>query len=56
MPLMPGASGRAGEPGEGPEEEAGPSEWQEDEFIMVHLGRTLNTELPALLKLPQLII
>ncbi|MEU9194500.1 DJ-1/PfpI family protein [Streptomyces hundungensis] len=49
--LVPGASGRVGEPGEVPEEELGAGEWQEDEFIPVRLGRTLATELPALLKL-----
>src|SRR5689334_23135834 len=46
MVLVPGASGRVGEPGE----EAGAGEWKQDEFIPVLLGRTLNTELPALLK------
>ncbi|WP_067799698.1 DJ-1/PfpI family protein [Actinomadura formosensis] len=48
--LVPGASGRVGEPGEGPEEEVGAGEWKQDEFIPVLLGRTLTTELPALLK------
>ncbi|GAA2358561.1 DJ-1/PfpI family protein [Saccharopolyspora halophila] len=50
MILIPGASGRVGEPGEVPEEEAGASEWKQDELIPVLLGRTLTTELPALLK------
>ncbi|MGV9347845.1 DJ-1/PfpI family protein [Streptomyces spiralis] len=52
MLLLPGASGRVGEPGEVPEEEAGAGagEWKQDEFIPVLLGRTLATELPALLK------
>jgi putative intracellular protease/amidase len=49
--LVPGASGRVGEPGEVPEEEAGTAgEWRADEFIPVLLGRTLDTALPALLK------
>lgn len=49
--LVPGASGRVGEPGEVPEEEAGTAgEWRADEFIPVLLGRTLDTGLPALLK------
>ncbi|MFK4066659.1 DJ-1/PfpI family protein [Streptomyces sp. NPDC029674] len=48
--LVPGASGRVGEPGEAPEEVAGVGEWRRDEFITVLLGRTLTTELPALLK------
>ncbi|MEY9908166.1 transcriptional regulator GlxA family with amidase domain [Catenulispora sp. MAP12-49] len=49
--LVPGASGRVGEPGEVPEEEAGAAgEWRADEFIPVLLGRTLDTGLPALLK------
>ncbi|MEV6171705.1 DJ-1/PfpI family protein [Streptomyces sp. NPDC051954] len=50
MFLVPGASGRVGEPGEVPEEEVGAGEWKQDEFIPVLLGRTLTTELPALLK------
>ncbi|MEV6011735.1 DJ-1/PfpI family protein [Streptomyces sp. NPDC051976] len=50
MVLVPGASGRVGEPGEVPDEEVGAGEWKQDEFIPVLLGRTLNTELPALLK------
>ncbi|MFH9424569.1 DJ-1/PfpI family protein [Streptomyces sp. NPDC017529] len=50
MLLVPGASGRVGEPGEVPGEEAGAGEWKQDEFIPVLLGRTLTTELPALLK------
>ncbi|MFH8609829.1 DJ-1/PfpI family protein [Streptomyces sp. NPDC018029] len=48
--LVPGASGRVGEPGEAPEEEPGPGERPRDEFISVLLRRTLTTELPALLK------
>ncbi|MFB8271971.1 DJ-1/PfpI family protein [Streptomyces sp. NPDC055955] len=50
MILVPGASGRVGEPGEVPQEEAGVGEWKQDEFIPVLLGRTLTTELPALLQ------
>ncbi|MEU5090621.1 DJ-1/PfpI family protein [Streptomyces sp. NPDC021356] len=50
MLVVPGASGRVGEPGEVPEEEAGAGEWKQDEFIPVLLGRTLVTGLPALLK------
>jgi transcriptional regulator GlxA family with amidase domain len=50
MVLVPGAAGRVGEPGEVPEEEVGAGEWKQDEFIPVLLGRTLTTELPALLK------
>ncbi|MCV7316653.1 DJ-1/PfpI family protein [Mycolicibacillus trivialis] len=50
MVLVPGASGRVGEPGEVPEEEVGSGEWKQDEFIPVLLGRTLTTDLPALLK------
>ncbi|MFJ3214150.1 DJ-1/PfpI family protein [Streptomyces flaveolus] len=50
MLLVPGASGRVGEPGEVPEEEVGAGEWNQHEFIPVLLGRTLTTELPALLK------
>ncbi|MET7270954.1 DJ-1/PfpI family protein [Streptomyces flaveolus] len=48
--LVPGASGRVGEPGEVPEEEVGAGEWKQDEFIPVLLGRTLTSELPVLLK------
>ncbi|MFJ3539885.1 DJ-1/PfpI family protein [Streptomyces sp. NPDC090109] len=47
--LVPGASGRVGEPGEVPEEEAGAGE-RRDEFVPVLLARTLTTGLPALLK------
>ncbi|MGK3940142.1 DJ-1/PfpI family protein [Streptomyces caeruleatus] len=48
--LVPGASGRVGEPGEVPDDDAATGEWQQDAFIPVLLGRTLTTELPALLK------
>lgn len=50
MVLVPGASGRVGEPGEVPEEEVGAGGWKQDEFITVLLGRTLTTELPDLLR------
>ncbi|MFJ2435030.1 DJ-1/PfpI family protein [Streptomyces anulatus] len=50
MLVVPGASGRVGEPGEIPDEEVGAGEWKRDEFIPVLLGRTLTTGLPALLK------
>ncbi|MFE5731947.1 DJ-1/PfpI family protein [Streptomyces sp. NPDC056528] len=49
MILVPGASGRVGEPGELPEEEAGAGERKRDETVPVLLGRVLTTELPALL-------
>ncbi|MFI1470559.1 DJ-1/PfpI family protein [Streptomyces wuyuanensis] len=48
--VVPGASGRVGEPGEVPDHDAGAGEWQSDELIPVLLGRTLATELPALLR------
>ncbi|HEY9437708.1 MAG TPA: DJ-1/PfpI family protein, partial [Streptomyces sp.] len=48
--LVPGASGRVGEPGEVPDHDAGAGEWRQDEFVPVLLGRTLTTGLPALLK------
>ncbi|MGC5003539.1 DJ-1/PfpI family protein [Streptomyces sp. DT203] len=48
--LVPGASGRVGEPGETPDREAGTGEQKQDELIPVLLGRTLYTELPALLR------
>ncbi|WP_030924519.1 DJ-1/PfpI family protein [Streptomyces sp. NRRL B-24720] len=48
--LIPGASGRVGAPGETPDLAAGTGEQQQDDLIPVLLGRTLNTELPALLK------
>ncbi|MFI8350642.1 DJ-1/PfpI family protein [Streptomyces sp. NPDC085596] len=47
--LVPGASGRVGEPGEVPAEEVGGGERRQDELIPVLLGRTLTTGLPALL-------
>jgi putative intracellular protease/amidase len=48
--LVPGASGRVGEPGEVPDHDAGAGGHEQDEFIPVLLGRTLATRLPALLK------
>ena len=48
--LVPGASGRVGEPGEVPDHDAGAGQWQQDEFIPVLLGRTLTTALPELLQ------
>ncbi|WP_431676520.1 DJ-1/PfpI family protein [Kitasatospora sp. KL5] len=48
--LVPGASGRVGEPDEVPDQDAGAVGPQEDEPIPVLLGRTLTTGLPALLK------
>ncbi len=48
--MVPGASGRVGEPGEVPDVDAGAGEWRQDEFVPVLLGRALTTALPALLK------
>jgi transcriptional regulator GlxA family with amidase domain len=48
--LVPGASGRVGEPGEVPDHDAGAGGHEQDEFIPVLLGRTLATQLPALMK------
>jgi len=50
--LVPGASGRVGEPGDVPGEDDNlrRGSWQQDAPIPVLLGRTLTTELPALLK------
>ncbi|MFI1395903.1 DJ-1/PfpI family protein [Streptomyces sp. NPDC020681] len=52
--LVPGASGRIGEPGEVPdadeEEDAEAGDGRRDEFIPVLLGRTLDTDLPKLLR------
>jgi transcriptional regulator GlxA family with amidase domain len=49
--LVPGASGRVGEPGEVPDLDAGePTRWRQDEFIPVLLGRAAAAEsLTALL-------
>ncbi|MEV5434061.1 DJ-1/PfpI family protein [Streptomyces sp. NPDC052701] len=48
--VVPGASGRAGEPGQAPERGADGGKGRQDEYISVLLGRTLETGLPALLK------
>ncbi|MFB4424711.1 DJ-1/PfpI family protein [Streptomyces sp. QL37] len=48
--LVPGASGRVGGPGEIPDHDFGAGQRRQDESIPVLLGRTLTTELPALLK------
>jgi putative intracellular protease/amidase len=48
--LIPGASGRVGEPGEVPDQDAGAGERRPDELIPVLLGRTLTTELPTLMR------
>ncbi|MEU9585413.1 DJ-1/PfpI family protein [Streptomyces werraensis] len=48
--VVPGASGRVGEPGQVPDVEAGEGEWRQDEFVPVLLGRALTTRLPTLLK------
>ncbi|MFI9390463.1 DJ-1/PfpI family protein [Streptomyces bauhiniae] len=47
--LVPGASGRVGEPGGTPAQDTGAGERRQDELIPVLLGRTLTTGLPALL-------
>ena len=49
--LVPGASGRVGEPGELPDLDAGePAQWKQDEFIPVLLGRAAaDKRLTALL-------
>ncbi|MGW7492396.1 DJ-1/PfpI family protein [Streptomyces sp. NPDC054786] len=46
--VVPGASGRAGEPGEVPDEDTG--DRTPEDSIPVLLGRTLQTGLPSLLK------
>ncbi|MBQ0849428.1 DJ-1/PfpI family protein [Streptomyces sp. BH-SS-21] len=48
--LVPGASGRVGEPSEAPDCDAGAGQWQQDEFIPVLLARTLTTGLPELMR------
>ncbi|MER7710749.1 DJ-1/PfpI family protein [Streptomyces werraensis] len=48
--VVPGASGRVGEPGEVPDVDAGEGEWRQDEFVPVLLGRALTTRLPTLLR------
>jgi len=59
--LVPGAAGRVGEPDDVPDHDAeAENSRQQDEFIPVLLGRTLTTELPALLRAamdnPQLLV
>jgi transcriptional regulator GlxA family with amidase domain len=49
--VVPGASGRVGQPGEVPGGDAGATgEWREDEFIPVLLARAAATALPTLLR------
>ncbi|MFJ3701776.1 MULTISPECIES: DJ-1/PfpI family protein [unclassified Streptomyces] len=48
--LVPGASGRVGEPGEAAVHTPGAGDRQQDEPVPVLLGRTLTTGLPALLR------
>jgi putative intracellular protease/amidase len=48
--VVPGASGRISEPGERPGGDTEAQPGQPDELIPVLLARTLDTELPALLK------
>ncbi|MEV5652333.1 DJ-1/PfpI family protein [Nocardia sp. NPDC052254] len=59
--VVPGASGRVGEPGEVPDQEAGAAgAWRENEFIPVLIGRALSTALPELLRAalenPQIVV
>ncbi|WP_030674361.1 DJ-1/PfpI family protein [Streptomyces rimosus] len=48
--VVPGAAGRIGGPDEVPDHDAGAGPGQQDDTIPVLLGRTLTTELPALLR------
>ncbi|MER7842226.1 DJ-1/PfpI family protein [Streptomyces sp. NPDC096040] len=48
--LVPGTAGRIGEPGDVPDHEAGAAEVGQDPTVPELLGRTLSTELPALLR------
>ncbi|MFG2969710.1 DJ-1/PfpI family protein [Streptomyces sp. NPDC048288] len=48
--LVPGAAGRVGDPGEVPGHAAGTAESGPDATVPELLGRTLSTELPALLR------
>ncbi|MFH8597378.1 DJ-1/PfpI family protein [Streptomyces rimosus] len=48
--VIPGAAGRIGDPGETPDHDAGAGQAPEGDTIPVLLGRTLTTELPALLR------
>ncbi|KOT52290.1 MULTISPECIES: DJ-1/PfpI family protein [Streptomyces] len=48
--VIPGAAGRIGDPGETPDHDAGAGQAPQGDTIPVLLGRTLTTELPALLR------
>ncbi|KOG65868.1 glutamine amidotransferase [Streptomyces griseoflavus] len=48
--VIPGAAGRIGGPGETPDHDAGAGQAPQGDTIPVLLGRTLTTELPALLR------
>ncbi|MBD2891245.1 Isonitrile hydratase [Actinomadura sp. RB99] len=48
--VVPGASGRLDDPGDTPDRDAGAGEPHPDDTVPARLGRTLTTELPALLK------
>ncbi|MFH8749701.1 DJ-1/PfpI family protein [Streptomyces rimosus] len=48
--VIPGAAGRIGDPGETPDHDAGTGQTPQGDTIPVLLGRTLTTELPALLR------
>ncbi|MEN2416598.1 DJ-1/PfpI family protein [Streptomyces rimosus] len=48
--VIPGAAGRIGGPGETPDHDAGVGQAPQGDTIPVLLGRTLTTELPALLR------
>ncbi len=48
--VIPGAAGRIGDPGEAPDHDAWAGQAPEGDTILVLLGRTLTTELPALLR------
>ncbi|MFI9230795.1 DJ-1/PfpI family protein [Streptomyces rimosus] len=47
--VIPGAAGRIGDPGGAPDHDAGAGQTPQGDTIPVLLGRTLTTELPALL-------
>ncbi|KWT57198.1 glutamine amidotransferase [Streptomyces albus subsp. albus] len=48
--VIPGAAGRIGDPDETPDHDAGAGQAPQGDTIPVLLGRTLTTELPALLR------
>ncbi|NKY51049.1 DJ-1/PfpI family protein [Nocardia vermiculata] len=49
--IVPGASGRVGDPEDVPDQVVGAAgEWRPDESVPVLLGRTLRTDLPELLR------